>query len=248
MVLVVVAAGCGSSGQHQAVPTTTRDTASPTTTVPAVQTSGPRTVLSPIGVNVRAEANKSARVVGTAAWGSVLTVLGHTGAEGGWFEVKGAAHTGWISGDPTLSAAGEFLPYTSNIFTALYPPTWTHQSSRSAVAVFTSSTGRDSIDATTASTASQPARGRTGYGEASSRTVVVCGVTADLVTYSRTGPASGTSPTATKPDPYLLQIRLTLDPHHVLAFDANLSGLGAPLQVFSNFLDSVTFPFPECIG
>ncbi len=125
-------------------------------------TSGPRTVLSPIGVNVRAAANKSAHVLGTAAWGSVLTVLGYTGADGGWFEVKGATHTGWISGDLTLSAAGEFLPYTSNIFAALYPPTWTHQPSRSAVVVFTSSSGADSISATAATTASQLARGRDG--------------------------------------------------------------------------------------
>ena len=49
-------------------------------------------------------------VLGTAAWGSVLTVLGHTGADGGWFEVKGATHTGWISGDPMLSAAGRVPP------------------------------------------------------------------------------------------------------------------------------------------
>jgi Bacterial SH3 domain len=244
MVLIVMATGCGSSGHHETVPTTSRPPASTTTTVPGVQTSGPRTVLSPIGVNVRAAANKSARVLGTAGWGSVLTVLGHTAAEGGWFEVKGATHTGWISADPTLSAAGEFLPYTSNTFSALYPPTWTHQPSPPAGTVFTSTSGGDTINASTATTTSQLARGRTGYGEASSRTVVVCGVTSDLVTYSRIATAS----TATEPDPYLLQIQLTLDPHHALAFNANLSDLGAPLQIFSNFLDSVTFPFPQCIG
>ena len=43
---------------------------------------------------------------------------------------------------------------------------------------------------------------------------------------------------------YLLQIRLILDPHHALGFDANLSDLGQPLQVFSNFLDSVTVSVP----
>jgi hypothetical protein len=68
----------------------------------------------------------------------------------------------------------------------------------------------------------------------------VCGVTSNLVTYARAG--------STSSQPYLLQLRLVLDPHHVLGFDANLSNLGQPLQVFSNFLDSVRFPFPQCSG
>jgi hypothetical protein len=46
----------------------------------------------------------------------------------------------------------------------------------------------------------------------------------------------------------VLLIKLALDAHHVLGFEANLSDLGPSLQVFSNFLDSVTFPFPQCIG
>jgi hypothetical protein len=238
--LIVLAGGCGGAARHQTAPSTTRMTVATTTTLPGVQTSGTRTVLSPDGINVRAGAGRSARVIGTAAWGSVLTVLGHTAAGGGWFEVRGASHTGWISGDPTLSAAGEFLPYTSNAFTALYPPAWAHKAPRPTEVVFTSSSGTDSIVATTATTASQLAQGRTGYGQAGRRTVVVCGVTSDVVTYAHAGSTSSES--------YLLQVRLVLDPHHVLGFDANLSDLGQPLQDFSNFLDSVRFPFPQCVG
>jgi uncharacterized protein YraI len=238
--LIVLAGGCGGASKHQTAPSTTRITVAPTTTLPGVQTSGPRTVLSPVGINMRAGAGRAAPVIGTAAWGSVLTVLGHTAVRGGWFWVRGASHTGWISSDPTLSAAGEFLPYTSNTFTALYPPAWAHKASRPTEVVFTSSSGTDSIVATTATTASQLAEGRTGYGEAGRRTMVVCGVTSDLVTYAHAG--------STSSETYLLQIRLVLDPHHALGFDANLSDLGQPLQVFSNFLDSVRFPFPPCVG
>src|ERR1700678_2324294 len=68
-----------------------------TTSVPGVQTSGPRTVLSPIGLNVRAGPSKATKVLGTAAEGVVLDVLGHTSQGGGWFKVKGATVTGWIS-------------------------------------------------------------------------------------------------------------------------------------------------------
>ncbi len=245
--LIVLAGACGSSAKHGTVPTT-RVTTPPATTRPGVQITGPRTVLSPIGINVRAEAKKTAPVLGTAAWGSVLTVLAHTAAGGGWFEVRGATHTGWISSDPRLSAPGEFVTYSSDVFAALYPPTWTHKPAGTTSVVFTSSTGSDSIIVATATKASQLAPGRAGYGQTDSRTIVVCGVTADLVTYSGASSSSTTERGATPPDPYLLQVRLILDAHHVLRFEANLSDLGPSLQVFSNFLDSVTFPFPQCIG
>jgi hypothetical protein len=246
--LIVVAGACGSSGKHETAPSTTRAPISSATTLAGVPTSGPRTILSPIGVRVRAAAKKTAPVVGTAGWGSVLTVLGYTAADGGWFEVRGAAHTGWITGDPTLSAAGEFLSYNSNLFSALYPPTWTHKPSRSVDVVFMSSSGADMIAATTATAPSHLTRGRTGYGEANSRSMVVCGVTGDLVTYTLASASSTTGGGGTHPAPYLLQIRLILDAHHVLSFEADLSSLGAPLQTFSNFLESVTFPFRQCIG
>lgn len=120
-------AACGSSGHHGTATTVARSTTVPTTTtVPGVQTTGDRTVLSPIGLNVRAGPTKADRVVGTAAQGVVLTVLGYTSAAGGWYHVKGSSATGWISGDPMLSAAGLFTTYSSGrlLFNALYPATW----------------------------------------------------------------------------------------------------------------------------
>ena len=247
-------AGCGSSAKHAAPPPSTTLAPRPTpTTLPGIQTSGPRTVLSPIGVNVRATASRSSKVLGTADWGTVLTVLGHNTTDGLWFEVRGAAHTGWIEGSPVLSAPGEFATYSSSVhlFSALYPPTWTDKESPPSSVIFSAPAGADTIVATTAATASRLPVGRAGYGEISSRTALVCGVTGDLVTYSRVAapsPAPAGSAHSTTADPYLLQIRLTLDPHHALGFDGNLSDLGAPLQAFNNFLDSVSFPTPQCIG
>ncbi len=252
--LVAVVAGCGSSAKHAAPPPSTTVAPRPPTptTLPGIQTSGVRTVLSPLGLNVRARASTSARVVGTAGWGTVLTVLGHTSTGGEWLEVRGATRTGWIDGNPTLSAPGEFSTYSSSVhlFSALYPPTWTHKESPPASVIFSSPTGTDTIVATTAATAARLPQGRAGYGESSTRTVLVCGVTGDLVTYTRAAPTP--SPTTVRgtptTDPYLLQVRLTLDPHHALGFDGNLSDLGVPLLEFTNFLDSVSFPTPQCIG
>jgi hypothetical protein len=251
--LVAVIAGCGSSGKHSAPPPSTTAAHRPTpTTLPAIQTSGLRTVLSPIGLNVRAAASTSARKVGTAAWGTVVTVLGHTDANGGWYEVKGATRTGWIDGDPTLSARGEFAPYSSGVhlFSALYPPTWTFRESPPSSVVFRSGSGTDTIVATMVPTDSRLPQGRAGYGESGIRTVVVCGVTGALVSYTRASAAPSPPPArgATLVDPYLLQIRLTLDPHHFLGIYGNLSSLGVPVQEFTDFVLSVTFPTKQCIG
>ncbi|HEX4865417.1 MAG TPA: SH3 domain-containing protein, partial [Acidimicrobiales bacterium] len=82
-------------------------------------------MLSPTGLNVRAAPSASAGVLGSAAQGVALTVLGYTNSGGGWFKVKGATVTGWISEQPTLSAPGEFRFYSSSQFAALYPASWT---------------------------------------------------------------------------------------------------------------------------
>jgi hypothetical protein len=204
-----------------------------------VQASGLRTILTPVGLHVRAGPTKAAKVLGTAAQGAVLTVLGHTGGSPGWFHVKGAAVTGWISGDPTLSAPGEFRSYTSGQFSVLYPATWMAAQPSADVVVFRSSTGPDSIVSGAAATAPKLPEGRAGYGRSSTATIVVCGVTSDLVVYQYSGTTSL---------PYLAQVRLALDAHHALRFSANITGLGAPLQVFRDFLSSVTFASPQCTG
>lgn len=78
-------------------------------------------MLSPTGLNVRGAPSASGPVVGSAAQGTVLTVLGYTAGGGGWFKVKGATVTGWITAQPSLSAPGEFHTYSSSAFSALYP-------------------------------------------------------------------------------------------------------------------------------
>jgi len=221
------------------------------------QTTGARTVLSPIGLNVRAEPDKTAKVLGTAAQGVVLTVLGHTDLAGGWYQVKGATVTGWISGDPSLSATGEFSPYNSAQFSALYPATWSSSQSPPAIAVFRANPGPDEISVRSAPTVPQLPAGQTGYGLLEANQIVVCGVTSVLETYQRAQPASSatsstsaTSPAsaAPPPTPYLAQARIVVDPHHALGFYADLSGLGAPLDVFHSFLYSVSFASKQCTG
>jgi Bacterial SH3 domain len=201
-------------------------------------------------VNVRAEPSKASKVLGTAAQGVVLTVLGHTGAAGGWYQVKGATVTGWISAEPALSAPGEYRFYTSNEFAALYPATWSSSGSPPAAVVFRSSPGPDDISVRTAPTVPQLPTSPTGYGELAASQVVVCGVTSVLVTYQRAGPTPTSASSSSVPasTPYQAEVRLAVDAHHALGFYAALSGLGAPLDVFHSFLASVTFASKQCTG
>ncbi|MDQ1357252.1 MAG: hypothetical protein QOJ52_2778 [Acidimicrobiaceae bacterium] len=284
---IVVLVGCRGSKKPAASPTTAVPTPTSSgsttpangssTTIP-IQTSGPRTVLSPIGLNLRAAPAKTAAVVGTAAQGVTLTVLSHTGDGGsGFYQVKGATQTGYITDNPVLSAEGKFSPYSSSQhnFSALYPDGWTQSELPPTSVVFHSGTGADSVVVTTAATASQLGRGRSGYRQDSSTVVVVCGVTGDLVTFSQSGtssspstsratststtatstssasagstaPPGGTAPPgATAAQRYLVQVHLTLDAQHALGVDANLADL-AQLQTVKDIVNSISFPFPQC--
>ena len=150
---LLVVAGCQGSGKPAVAPTTTVTTANASvttspgggsTTTIAIQASGPRTVLSPIGLNVRAQASKTGAVVGTAGQGATLTVLGHTGEGGtGWYQVKGATVTGFITDNPVLSAEGKFKAYSSIPlnFEALYPENWTPTEVPPASVVFRAGAG-----------------------------------------------------------------------------------------------------------
>jgi hypothetical protein len=219
-----------------------------TTSVPGVQTSGPRTVLSPIGLNVRAAPSKAAKILGTAAEGVVLEVLGHTSQEGGWFKVRGATVTGWISASATLSAPGELSSYTSSAhhFAVLYPRSWTVADTAPDV-VFRAPAADETIVVANAATVAQLGQGRAGYSEIRSEQIVACGITSDLDTYmaATAPPATITAPKAPSPERYLAQIRLTLDPTHALAIDQNFSVL-SQLQTLRDFGNSITFTSPLC--
>jgi hypothetical protein len=236
-------AACSTSGHSSphAQPTVTTAVAHATTTVPGVQTTGPRTVLSPIGLHVRAGPSLTAKVLGTASQGIVLTVLGHTAAGGGWYQVKGETVTGWISASPTLSAPGRFSGFTSSVhqFAALYPVGW-RVSEGPASAVFFAPTANELIAVSTAPTVAALGSGKAGYSQTRSESIVACGVTGDLNTYMNA------SPSATSP-PYYAQIRLMLDAKHALRIAANLTN-PSQLQTVRDFANSVTFPYPQCQG
>ena len=248
LALALVLSACSSpSGQHATGRTTTTNsaTSAPPTTTPA---SGVRTVLSPIGLNIHAQPTKAATVLRTAAEGALLTVLAQTDQGGSWFEVKGPTVTGWISGDPTLSAPGSFTSYSStqHQLSLLYPEGWTVTESPPASVVFHPSQGGDTVVVTTAATVDQLSRGRPGYHQTNDEQVVVCGVTGDLVTFVQVGTTTTTTqPGGVVPERYLAQVHLTLDAQHALGLDANLSDLTL-LTSFRYVLNSVTFPFPQC--
>jgi hypothetical protein len=253
-ILALTLSACHSSttsAASHATPTSLRVTAtgpSPSTTA-GTQISGVRTVLSSVGLNIRAQASKSAAILGTAAQGATLTVLAHTDQGGGWFEVKGATHTGWISDNPTLSAAGKLVSYTSTEppFGALYPEGWTVANLPPASVVFRSGSGSDAFVVTAAGSVTQLARGRGGYRQTDDEQLVVCGVTTDLVTYAQVSAQSTLPalPGGVSTEKYLVQVRLTLDAQHALGIDANLSNTSL-LQTVHDFANSLTFPSPLC--
>src|SRR5438552_1531766 len=109
---LMVMAACGSATIPSPSSTIPSATFAPTVTAStSVQTGGVRTVLSPLGLNLRASASTSAQILGTAAQGTVLTVSDFKAADSGWYKVQGATVTGWISADASLSAPGHFTAY-----------------------------------------------------------------------------------------------------------------------------------------
>ena len=272
----VVAAGC-STGGHRSSPTTSRGEPSTTavatsTTESGPQTSGSRTVLSPTGLNVRAAPSASAAVLGSAAQGVLLTVLGYTDSGGGWFKVKGATVTGWISAQPTLSAPGQFRSYSSSQFAALYPATWTESALSSSTpapttsvptqatstsvtpvppssVMFRPASGAGDIVVTSAGSISQLPQGRAGYGRRSVSQIVACGTTAGLVVFQQTGASPTTMPTlAPESLTYLAEVRFAVDNQNALGLYADMPDLGPTFQIFQEFIASVTFTAPQCSG
>ena len=118
--------------------------------------------------------------------------------------------TGWISGNPSLSAPGTFRNFTSVVhqFQALFPVPWSVVESRAA-AIFRAPGGGQEIVVTTALLRRQTRPGPAEYHEIRTETLVVCGVTGDLITYAAdpgrparpcpTTPGSGWPSTASTP-------------------------------------------------
>ena len=240
--------GCGVPGHsaHRSSATTVTTVAAPTTTVAKVVTPGTRTVLSPIGLHVRAGPSRSAKILGAAGEGVTLAVLGQSGQ---WYKVKGVTVTGWIDASPTLSAPGRFTAFTSTThhFSALYPVSWTVAESPAA-ATFRSPAG-ESIVVTTAATIAKLTAVPINYQETGSEQIVACGVTSDLNTYTpeSSSPSTAAGTRAAGSGTFVAQIRLTLNPKHAMGIEAHLTAR-AQLQDVRNFANSVTFPYPQCEG
>ena len=244
IVAAVVSAACTSPGGHRGhvrSPTTTAST--PVTTSAAA--SGVRTILSPVGLNIRDQPSTSGTVLQTAAHGTVVTVLGQTG---GWFQVKGATVTGWISNNPVLSAPGRYTPYSSVVLqvSLLYPEGWTVSEQPPTRTVFHVPPAHDTVVVSIAPTVGQLGQGNPGFQRTSSEQVVVCGVTTTLVAYSQAGTGTSSAQAGgVTSEHYLAQVRLALDPQHALGIDGNLSDV-SELDAFRSVVSSVTFPFPQC--
>ena len=251
--IALVTTSCSSPGRgpraerHTGASTTSSSSGAASSTTAA---GGVRTVLSPIGLNIRSQPSSSASVVRTAAQGAVLTVLAHTDQGGGWFEVRGPTVTGWMSDDPSLSAPGMFAAYSSTTYqvSLLYPQGWTAAQVSPTTVAFRAPSGSDTMVVTTATTVGQLGRGRAGYSESNSAQVVVCGITTSLVTYDEVGaPPTTGLPSGVVSEHILAQVRLTLDAQHALGLEANVNDPSV-LSSFKDVVYSVSFPFPQCQG
>jgi hypothetical protein len=169
-------------------------------------------------------------VIGSAVQGAVLQVLGHTTQGGGWYKVQGATITGWISANSGFSRPGRFASYESTSFSVLYPAGWTSSGSpRSGVSFESPSKAENIVIATAPSLSKLPSvKQGAGVSQVGSKQVVACGVTGYLFSYATSLPGHFAA-------------------HHVLGIKATLTST-AELTTVLEFVNSVSFPFPECVG
>jgi hypothetical protein len=218
----------------------------------AAQTSGVRTVLAPLGLNLRGADSSTSPVLGTVAQGTLLTVVGHSDAGGGtgWYHVKGDTTSGWITGNPQFSSPHRFTLYQSapRGFNALYLEGWAFNESDTAVVFRPQSSGGQAIVVTNAATLDQlgPA-GRAGYTLASTDSVEVFGVTANLRVFSRTGTVASPGPDSPPPLAHLAELRFTIDSTRAMRLDFGYDDSGQ-LNQFTDFFDSISFPPPASPG
>jgi Bacterial SH3 domain len=248
--MALAAGGCSLTGKSATPTTAPPTTSAPTTTVPKPTTtttrpvsavSGPQTILSPIGLNVRAGPSKSAKVIATAAQGTVFQLLAHTNHSGGWYKVRGSTLTGWISADTGYSAAGRFGTYTGGAFSVLFPAGWTSSGTAKTGVVFRPPSPPSSPERVVITTASSVAKLPTvsqgaGVSESNSRQMVACGVTAYLRTY-----------TTSSPDKYYAELALPLGPGNALGLKATMTSL-SQMRTVLDFVNSISFPLPVCVG
>ena len=262
-----LAAGCGSSAKAVLPPvatttstlptpsTTVTVTTTTTTTVPGATTTttppstGTRTVVYPLGIDMRDGPSTSAKVLGTLVRGAEVTVNSYNPASGGWLNVKGVSVTGWISANQQLTAPGTFYPFASasGSFSTLYPTTWSATATPSGGAVLRSASGTETISFSAGASVSALPPLPAGVQPLASQQLLVCGVTGHLLSYTR----GSTTTTSVAPqgqavtEPYLAVINLAIDKTHALGIQANLT---SPSQISTviSIASSVTFPAKVC--
>lgn len=216
----------------------------------AVQTSGSRTVLAPLGLNLRSADDPKSQLLGTVAQGTVLSVIGHSDNNGGWYRVKGETTSGWITANPLYSSPHLFTLYQSaqRGFTALYLQDWAFSEDPAAVVFRPQSNGGQAIVVTTGQNLDQlgPA-GRAGYTLASTDTGEVFGVTVNVRVYSRTGTVASPGPDTPPPLQHLAEIRFTIDSTRAMRLDFGYDNSG-DLSQFTDFYSSMSFPPPATPG
>ena len=254
LLAAVAIASCGSAGTTPLPRPTARPTPSVSST-PAIIGSQ-RTVLTQLGLNIHSDASLTAPVVGTAAQGATLTVQDYQAGNSGWYKVQGASTTGWISADPTLTAAGIFNPYSSaeRGFSALIANNWTF-SEEPADVVFRPQQGQQSIVVRSgASSAAMGQEAPPGYVQSTTEQEVVCGYTGQLDYYiggtgaqpAPASPSPGASPTPSAQHLALYAaIRLRFDATHTMEIAFNYASKDQ-LPIFQDFYNSISFPFPQC--
>jgi len=207
------------------------------------QAGGSRTVIAPLGLNLRTAPSTTASLLGTLGQGASVTVLAHTDENGGWYQVKAATQTGWISDNPQFSSSRHFESFSSlaHGFAALYPDTWTFSETSTGVA-FKPQSGPQVIEVTTAATLDAiGAPGRTGYTLTATDSVEVYGITGVLRSYERstaTATAATTSPAAGAPLNHLAEIRLVIDKTHAMRITFDYLA-AVDLDIFRDVYNSI---------
>ena len=249
---MVLVAACGSSAQPSA--TATRTAAPPTASATPAIVGSQRTVLSQLGLNIHASADTSSAVIATAAQGIVLTVQDYQAGNGGWYKVQGSSTSGWIVADPTLTAMGAYQSYSSTDrgFSVLIPQTWTFAEEPADV-LFRPQQGQQTIVVRTgANSAALGSETPTGFVSSESQQEIVCGYTGQLDFYvaGNAAPPASASPSGSPASAAqrltnYAAIRLRFDATHTMEIAFNYATRDQ-LQVFQDFYNSISFPFPLC--
>ncbi|HEY4869258.1 MAG TPA: SH3 domain-containing protein [Candidatus Dormibacteraeota bacterium] len=251
---VLGVAGCsasGTTGGGTASGTSASASSTPGASATPRLVGSMRTVMTQLGLNMHADAARSTAVVGVLGQGAQVAVLDYHAADGGWFKVQGQTVTGWIVADPTLTAAGTFTSYASNGrgFSVLYPDNWTFAEEPNDTLFRPQAQGAQTIVVRTAAgLAALGPESPSGYTTSFSNQEIVCGYTGQLLEYQRQSGAASPSPVAGSAATRLAfyaDIRLRFDATHAIELAMNYNAK-SDLQVFADFYNSISFPYPLC--